>query len=261
MRRRSLGAVAVAIVAAFVIAACGSSSNSSSAPAPSAARAPRASGSSGSSGASGTINGAGSTFAAPIYQQWGSTLKGQGLTVNFNAVGSGAGIAQLQSATVDFAGSDPARSPSEVSQGEGPRPPVPDRVRRGHGLLQPVGRQERDQVRRHDARRHLPRQDQDLGRPGDQVAEPGPEPAEHEDHRRAPLGLIGHNQGFHHVPVGLQPGVDGGRRQARQDRQVADRNRRQGELRRRRGGQADRRAPSATSSRPTRCRTDSRTPR
>jgi phosphate transport system substrate-binding protein len=40
--------------------------------------------------------------------------------VNFNAVGSGAGIAQLQSATVDFAGSDPAELPSEVSQGKGP---------------------------------------------------------------------------------------------------------------------------------------------
>ena len=122
MRRRSLGAVAMAIVAAIVIAACGSSSNSSSsAPAPSGgSSSSSSSGSSGSSSASGTINGAGSTFAAPIYGQWGSSLKGQGLTVNFNAVGSGAGIAQLQSATVDFAGSDPAELPAEVSQGKGP---------------------------------------------------------------------------------------------------------------------------------------------
>ncbi len=122
MRQRSLGAIAMAIVAAIVVAACGSSSNSSSAPAPSGGSSSSStSGSSGSSGGgSGTINGAGSTFAAPIYQQWGSTLKGQGLTVNFNAVGSGAGIAQLQSATVDFAGSDPAELPSEVSQGKGP---------------------------------------------------------------------------------------------------------------------------------------------
>jgi phosphate transport system substrate-binding protein len=119
VRRSRLGAVAMAIVTAVVIAACGSSSNSSSAPAPSGGSS--SSGSSGSSGGgSGTINGAGSTFAAPIYQQWGSTLKGQGLTVNFNAVGSGAGIAQLQSGTVDFAGSDPAEKPDEISQGKGP---------------------------------------------------------------------------------------------------------------------------------------------
>jgi phosphate transport system substrate-binding protein len=115
LRTRQLSAIAAAVGAALIVAACGSSS--SSAPAPS--------GSSGSSGGgassdSGTINGAGSTFAAPIYEQWGSSLKGQGLTINFNAVGSGAGVAQLQAGTVDFAGSDPAEQPSEVSQGKGP---------------------------------------------------------------------------------------------------------------------------------------------
>jgi phosphate transport system substrate-binding protein len=117
LRRRQVSAIAAAVGAALIVAACGSSSSSSSAPAPS--------GSSGSSGGgassgSGTINGAGSTFAAPIYEQWGSTLKGQGLTVNFNAVGSGAGIAQLQAGTVDFAGSDPAEESSEIAQGKGP---------------------------------------------------------------------------------------------------------------------------------------------
>ena len=69
--------------------------------------------------AKGTINGAGSTLAAPIYQQWGSTLGSQGLTVNFNPVGSGAGVAQIQSATVDFAGSDPALKSSDESKAKG----------------------------------------------------------------------------------------------------------------------------------------------
>ena len=116
LRKRQITATAVAIAAALVVAACGSSNSSSSAPAPSGG----SSGSSSSSSGSGTISGAGSTFAAPIYMQWGSTLKGQGLTVNFNAVGSGAGIAQLQSATVDFAGSDPAMKPDEVKAAKGP---------------------------------------------------------------------------------------------------------------------------------------------
>jgi phosphate transport system substrate-binding protein len=110
----------MAIVAAVVIAACGSSSSSSSAPSPSGGSSGSSSSGASSSGGSGTINGAGSTFAAPIYEQWGSTLKGQGLTVNFNAVGSGAGIAQLQSGTVDFAGSDPPEKPSEIQAGKGP---------------------------------------------------------------------------------------------------------------------------------------------
>ena len=70
---KSLGA-ALALSAATVVAlaACGGSSSSSS--------------------GAGTINGSGSTFAAPIYQQWGSTLKSSdGLTVNYQGVGSGQG--------------------------------------------------------------------------------------------------------------------------------------------------------------------------
>jgi phosphate transport system substrate-binding protein len=62
-----------------------------------------------------TLDGAGSTFAAPVYQEWASRLKGQGITLNYQAVGSGAGIASLQKGTVDFAGSDPALAPEDKS--------------------------------------------------------------------------------------------------------------------------------------------------
>jgi phosphate transport system substrate-binding protein len=111
---RRISVAALVVAASVAIAACGSSSSSSSATS-------SASGASGSSGgSSATISGAGSTFAAPIYQQWGSNLKSQGLTVNYNPVGSGAGIAQLQSATVNFAGSDPAMKASEESAAKGP---------------------------------------------------------------------------------------------------------------------------------------------
>ncbi|HWE34587.1 MAG TPA: phosphate ABC transporter substrate-binding protein PstS [Solirubrobacteraceae bacterium] len=110
--------MAVAVAATFGLAACGSSSSSSS-----TASAAAGSGSSSSSSAAvsgGTVSGAGSTLAAPIYQQWGSTLKSQGLTVNYNPVGSGTGVADLQTATVDFAGSDPALKPTDVKGMKGP---------------------------------------------------------------------------------------------------------------------------------------------
>src|SRR5947209_11200120 len=97
------------VTASLAVAACGSSNKSSSS----------SSGSGSSSGGAGTINGAGSTLAAPIYQQWGSSLKGQGTTVNYNPVGSGAGIAQLQAGTVDFAGSDPPMKPDEIAKAKG----------------------------------------------------------------------------------------------------------------------------------------------
>src|SRR5262249_8659367 len=96
----SLGALALGA------AACGSSSNCAS-----------GTGWGGGSGSSGsvscTVNGAGSTFAAPVYQQWGSTLKGQGVTLNFQPVGSGAGVAALAQGTADFAASDPALTPDD----------------------------------------------------------------------------------------------------------------------------------------------------
>jgi phosphate transport system substrate-binding protein len=123
VRTRRISAAAVTVAAALVIAACGSSSSSSSsssgAPAPSPGGSSSSSSSSGGGG-SATLNGAGSTLAAPIYEQWGSTLKGQGLTINFNGVGSGAGIADLQTATVQFAGSDPALKPTDTAKMKGP---------------------------------------------------------------------------------------------------------------------------------------------
>jgi phosphate transport system substrate-binding protein len=107
----------MAVAASLGVAACGSSSKSSSS---SSSSGGSSSTTAKSSTGAGTINGSGSTFAAPIYGQWGQNLSSQGLTVNFNAIGSGGGIAALQASTVDFAGSDPAMKPEEVTAGKGP---------------------------------------------------------------------------------------------------------------------------------------------
>jgi phosphate transport system substrate-binding protein len=101
LRSRNWVAPVAATALALGVAACGSSSGSGS----------DGSGSGGSGG--GTINGAGSTFAAPIYQQWGNALKDRGITVNYQPVGSGAGIAQLAAGTADFGASDPALAPED----------------------------------------------------------------------------------------------------------------------------------------------------
>ncbi len=84
MIKNKIGALVGAVLLALGLAACGSSSSSSSSSSNSS------SSSTASSGASGTISGAGSTFAAPVYEQWASSQSG--LTVNYQAVGSGAGI-------------------------------------------------------------------------------------------------------------------------------------------------------------------------
>jgi len=95
-----IGALAGCALLALGVAACGSSSSSTS-----------SSSSAASSGVSGTVSGAGSTFAAPVYQQWASSLSP--LTVNYQSVGSGAGITALESKTVDFGASDPPLKPAD----------------------------------------------------------------------------------------------------------------------------------------------------
>ena len=98
MIKNKIGALAGCALLALGVAACGSSSKS---------------GSTSSSGSSTTISGAGSTFAAPVYQQWASALSG--MTVNYQAVGSGAGITALENKTVDFGASDPPLKPADES--------------------------------------------------------------------------------------------------------------------------------------------------
>jgi phosphate transport system substrate-binding protein len=102
---RIFPAALAACALATGVAACGSSDDDSSSASTSASGTPAAST---TQSVSATLNGAGSTFAAPIYQQLGSDLKGKGLTINYQGVGSGAGVSQFAAGTVDFAGSDPA---------------------------------------------------------------------------------------------------------------------------------------------------------
>ena len=53
------------------------------------------------------ITGAGSTFAAPIYAKWGEAAAGAiAVKLNYQAIGSGAGINQINNRTVDFGASD-----------------------------------------------------------------------------------------------------------------------------------------------------------
>ena len=105
MSRKWLAA-ATAGVLAVSVTACGSDSNSSS--------GTSASGSgTSSSTAKASLTGSGSTFAAPIYQQLGSELKGKGLTINYQPVGSGQGVSDLTNKSTVFAGSDPPMKDEE----------------------------------------------------------------------------------------------------------------------------------------------------
>ena len=54
-----------------------------------------------------TINGAGATFPAPLYSKWAEAYaKTTGIKMNYQSVGSGAGIRQIEARTVAFGASD-----------------------------------------------------------------------------------------------------------------------------------------------------------
>jgi phosphate transport system substrate-binding protein len=49
------------------------------------------------------ITGAGATFPNPIYQKWGEAAqKANGIQLNYQSVGSGAGLTQARNRTVDL---------------------------------------------------------------------------------------------------------------------------------------------------------------
>jgi phosphate transport system substrate-binding protein len=109
---------ALLVAVALVASACGSNSKKST------------SSSSGTktkvSCATGTISGAGATFPATIIQQW---IKDYGVacpgaTVNYQPVGSGAGIQQFTAGTVDFGASDAVMKPEEQTAAEAKGGPV-----------------------------------------------------------------------------------------------------------------------------------------
>lgn len=99
MTKRLLG-VATALALTFAVAACGGSSGG---------------GSSAGGGAGSPLVGAGSTLVAPLMSKWQSDFDSKsGITVTYGAIGSGGGIDQITSRTVDFGASDAPLTPDQL---------------------------------------------------------------------------------------------------------------------------------------------------
>ena len=63
------------------------------------------------------VTGAGATFPAPIYAKWADAYnKATGARINYQSVGSGAGIKQIKSKTVDFGASDMPLKDEELAK-------------------------------------------------------------------------------------------------------------------------------------------------
>src|SRR5579864_4354608 len=62
------------------------------------------------------ISGAGATFPAPVYAKWAEDYKAKtGTSLNYQAIGSGGGIKQINASTVDFGASDKPLKPDDLA--------------------------------------------------------------------------------------------------------------------------------------------------
>jgi phosphate transport system substrate-binding protein len=62
------------------------------------------------------ISGAGSTFVFPVLSKWAEDYKrATGITINYQSIGSGAGIKQIKAKTIDFGATDAPLDPKELA--------------------------------------------------------------------------------------------------------------------------------------------------
>ena len=100
MTKRKLLLTGLALTAGITLAACGGGG-----------------GQTGAGGDGAGISGAGATFPAPLYAKWAETYKAStGLSLNYQAIGSGGGIKQIEAGTVDFGASDKPLKPEELDK-------------------------------------------------------------------------------------------------------------------------------------------------
>jgi len=66
------------------------------------------------------LTGAGATFPQPLYSKWFSDYAAKtGIRINYQSIGSGGGIRQLQEGTVDFGASDAPMTDEEMAKAKG----------------------------------------------------------------------------------------------------------------------------------------------
>jgi phosphate transport system substrate-binding protein len=99
----------VGVAAAIVGTACGGSGTASASPSPVDV-------------GSGSLTGAGSTFDAPLFQKafYDYSAKYPQVTINYQPVGSGAGIQQFIKNTVDFGATDVPMASADITSAGGP---------------------------------------------------------------------------------------------------------------------------------------------
>ena len=133
--------------------------------------------------------------------------KETGNGLNYQSIGSGGGIRQIQAKTVDFGATDaPLKGEELEKDGLVQFPTVMGGV---VPVINVQGRSRPAQADRRGSRRHLQRQDLQVERCQDRPAQPRRDAARRDDHPGLPVRRLGHDQHLHHLPVaGLAEGLE-----------------------------------------------------
>ncbi len=63
------------------------------------------------------VHGAGATFPAPVYAAWAAAyLRESGVSIAYDAIGSGAGIERIEQGAVDFGATDAPLPPEDLAR-------------------------------------------------------------------------------------------------------------------------------------------------
>jgi phosphate transport system substrate-binding protein len=125
MSRRPKLLIVLAAIGVLAAACSKSTTTGGASPSGTASSSPTAGGG-GSITPAAQITGAGSTFAAPLYQDWSTKFQPIGhVQVSYTGTGSGAGITAIIQKTLDFAGTDAPMNPTQTAQAPAPMVHIP----------------------------------------------------------------------------------------------------------------------------------------
>jgi len=100
---------AILCALSIVLGGCGGSSSQQTKSSSDSSATPQTSGA--------ALTGAGATFPYPLYSKWVDAYRQRsGVAINYQSIGSGAGIQQLRAGTVDFGASDAPLSDEQIKE-------------------------------------------------------------------------------------------------------------------------------------------------
>ncbi len=145
-----------------------------------------------------TLQGTGATFPAPLYQKWFREYNQlhPKVQINYQALGSGAGIKQFQQGLVNFGASDAAMTDEEmaaVKAGVVLLPMTAGSIVLAYNLPDVT---ESEALPR-GLHRNFSRQDHPMERPGHRQGQSGRETARHQDHGGQPIRRQRHHLRLH----------------------------------------------------------------